>query len=485
MGFLAWFSFTPLVIFLALSGGWRRCLLGGFIAGAVQMGGLLTWIPAVMTRYGGVPYAGAWALYVLLVALQASYPALACAWTGLLISRRGRSSLLALPFVWVSLEYVESRFPLGGFPWLLAGYSQTGNPWMIQVADLTAVYGVSFLILCTNTAIAWYLLHRSNSLRALWPAGVAALLVAAAAVYGRASLSRWGSVPEQHTVAMLQQNISIDEPEAEVEWKYTQGYAKMADRLQPGKTDLLILPESPSPLSFQYDQAYRTMLDRLAGRFPMGIVFNNIAYEHRDGQTSYFNVAYFLDRQGTEVGRYDKIHLVPFGEYVPLKRLFFFVEAISKDVSDFHPGDNYTIAPVGGRPVAAIICFEAVFPRLARGFVRRGAELLINLSNDSWYGDSAAPYQHLAMARWRAVENRRFLLRATNSGISAVIDPCGRIRARSGLLREDICTGRFGFVASQSIYTRCGDAFAFLCVIISSALGGLCLIPGPRRVDAS
>lgn len=479
-GYLAWFAFTPLVLFVALCGSWRRSFLGGFVAGTVQMGGLLIWVPSVMSKYGGVPRVGAWVLYALLVALQAVYPAVACAWTGFLMSRRGEGLLLTLPFAWVTLEYVESRFPFGGFPWLLAGYSQTGKLWIMQIADLTAVYGVSFLILSANTAFAWYLLHRSRGLRALWPLGATGLLVGIVAVYGRASLSRWDSVPGDHTVAMLQQNMSIDESEAEMEWKYMEGYVKMADRLPPGKTDLLILPESPSPLSFQYDQRYRAMLCRIAGRFPMGMVFNNIAYEQYGGGVRYFNTAYFLNREGAEVGRYDKIHLVPFGEYVPLKRLFFFVDAISKDVSDFYAGSNYTTVPVAGRPAAVIICYEAVFPQLAREFVRRGAELLINLSNDSWYGDSAAPYQHLAMARWRAVENRRFLLRATNSGISAVIDPSGRIQVRSRLLHEDICTGRFAFAAGQTLYSRYGDAFVFLCAIISSSLGGLSVISRQR-----
>ncbi len=438
------------------------------------MGGLLVWVPAVMSRYGGVPRAGSWGLYALLVSLQALYPAAACAWTGFLISRRGKGFLLTLPFAWVTLEYVESRFPFGGFPWLLAGYSQTGNLWIMQIADLTAVYGVSFLVLCANTALAWCLLHRRQGMRAMWPLGATGLLVALACAYGRASLSRWQSVPQGFTVAMLQQNLSIDEPESEMEWKYTEGYAKMADRLQTGQTDLLILPESPSPLSFQYDQSYRTLLCNLASRFPMGIVFNNIRYEQQDESLRYYNTAYFLDNKCAEVGRYDKIHLVPFGEYVPMKPLFNFVEAISKDVSDFQPGSAYTTVPLAGRPAATIICYEAVFPQLARAFVRRGAELLINLTNDGWYGNTAAPYQHLAMARWRAVENRRFLLRATNSGISAVIDPCGRIQVRSRLQQEDICTGHFGFVADQTVYCRYGDAFVFLCVIISSSLGAIC-----------
>jgi apolipoprotein N-acyltransferase len=257
----------------------------------------------------------------------------------------------------------------------------------------------------------------------------------------------------------------------------------MADQLRAGAVDILILPESPSPLSFQYDADYRSSIQQLARRYPLGIVFSNIAFAGEGTGHGYYNSAYFLDREGNERGRYDKIHLVPFGEYVPLKKLFFFVESISKDVSDFQPGTQYVSVPIDDHRVSVVICFEAVFPRLVRQFVNRGAALLINLSNDRWYGDSAAPYQHLAMARWRAVENRRYLLRATNSGISAVIDPVGRVRSRSRLLCEDVCVGRFGFVGGSCFYARYGDVFVFLCVIITACFLLVCLIRASYRVN--
>jgi apolipoprotein N-acyltransferase len=181
----------------------------------------------------------------------------------------------------------------------------------------------------------------------------------------------------------------------------------------------------------------------------------------------YFNSAYFLDSTGSLAGIYDKIHLVPFGEYIPLKKIFFFSEAITKDVGEFFPGKEYKVVRIGGRPANAVICFEAVFPDLVRRFVNRGSQLIINLTNDGWYGNSAAPYQHFAIARFRAVENRRYFIRAANTGISAIIEPSGKIQSSSGLLHEAVCEGRFEFIDKQTIYTRYGNLLVFLCAIIS------------------
>ena len=267
---------------------------------------------------------------------------------------------------------------------------------------------------------------------------------------------------------MLQGNISFDDSERVLRDKFQDGYVRMADRLSP--SDLLILPESPSPMNFESDSNYRRTLEFLAGRFPLGMVFNNVTYRGPEQNRQYFNSAYFLDRNGTLAGVYDKMHLVPFGEYIPLKELFSFMNTVSKDEDFFSPGSDYLVVTIGGHPANAIICFEAVFPRLVRGFVQRGSRLIINLTNDGWYGDSAAPYQHLEIARFRAVENRRYLLRATNSGISALVEPTGRIQGPTGILRQAICEGRFDFIGSDTLYTRYGDVFVLLCAIIPCGL---------------
>lgn len=218
---------------------------------------------------------------------------------------------------------------------------------------------------------------------------------------------------------------------------------------------------------YHQDPDYRETMKGLARRFPLGLIFNNVSFRDVAGTPIYFNSAFFLDQNGTELGVYDKIHLVPFGEYIPWRKIFSFSETISKDVGNFHPGENHLTVPLRGRPANVIICFEAIFPDLTRAFIRRGSELIINLTNDAWYGNTSAPYQHLAMARWRAIESRRYLLRAANSGISAIIAPSGKIEVKTGLLREDSAIGGFSFLKGETFYVRYGGIFPILCVIVS------------------
>jgi apolipoprotein N-acyltransferase len=464
--YLAWVAQVPLLLFMLRSRGALGAFLGGMLAGFVQFALLLVWIPAVLVNYGGIQAAVAWSLFALLMAALAAYPGLACAATGIAVQKGGRALLLIFPFAWVAVELLRNYTPFGGFPWMLAGYSQTGNLRIMQVADIAGVYGVSFLILAVNTGIAWLLRSGMRRLRSYVPLLCATGLVTLCLAYGNLSLGRWDKLSPRYTAALLQANISADEPDEVIRHKFEQGYLDMAAQIRDLKVDLVVLPESPAPKSFQSDAEYRRSLTGLARHYSLGIIVSNVAFAEAPRDSRYFNSAYFLDQEGRVRGRYDKIHLVPFGEYVPLKSVFFFLQSITQEASDFSPGSELVKVDTPAGTMNAIICFEAVFPELVRRFVEQGSQLVVNLTNDSWYGDSAAPYQHLAMARWRAVENRRYLLRAANSGISAIIDPAGRITVTTGLLRQDICLGRFDFLAYESFYTRRGDVAAVLCAII-------------------
>jgi apolipoprotein N-acyltransferase len=466
--FLAWIAYAGLGSYLLRCRSVTAALAGGFLFGCAQYGGLLTWVPSVMKNYGGVPGVGALLLYALLVAIQAVFPAAASGLTRLCTQWYGKAGLLLLPVFWVVSEMAQTAVPFGGFPWMLTGYSQTNLIYLLQCADFCGVMGISFLILWSNTAIVWAFESECASLHRWLPLAAAAAAVIAGLIYGRAAAGRWDSVPANLSASMLQQNISVDDPIHIMEYKFQDGYARMAKESAGRDCDLLILPESPSPKSYQYDENYRSVMQSLAELPRLGLIFNNVAYEEIDGGFRYLNSAYVLDHGGHDSGRYDKVHLVPFGEYVPLKSIFFFIESVSKDVSDFRPGWALQPVSAGGQPLGILICFEAVFPEISRSLVRGGARLLVNLSNDAWYGHSAAPYQHLAMARWRAVENRRFLLRSTNSGITAVITPSGRITSSTGLFREEICRGSFAFLDARSVYSLCGNVTGLLCAIITA-----------------
>jgi apolipoprotein N-acyltransferase len=478
-GYFAWIAFSLLIAFIWIAKSPAVAFAGGFVAGIVQLFFLQIWIPTVLAHYGGLSGVLSWIAYGLMLILLALFPGAACLFAKSLILRGGDAFLFSLPFIWAVMEYALNYLPFGGYPWILAGYSQSNYLRFIQIADVTGVYGISFLVLFFNVAVFWMGLRWKRRLHGAWPLITAALLIVLCVIYGNFSLRRWSAIRPDFRAAMLQANISYDEPESVMLDKFERGYLRLAERLK-SSPHLLLIPESPSPVAFESGSDYRQAVERLAKRFPMGLVFNNVREEQSKGNEHYYNSAYFLNSDGKLVNIYDKMHLVPFGEYIPLQDVFRFIKIISKDVSGFSPGRNYQLIKIGERPSNAIICFEIVFPGLVRGFVRKGSQLILNLTNDGWYGDSSAPYQHLTIARWRAIENRRFLLRAANSGISAFIEPTGRIQTSTGILQEAVCEGRFAFIGHLTFYSRYGDVFVFVCAII--ACGFLVLAFSPKRI---
>lgn len=465
-GYLAWVALVPLLLFASRAKTSTHAFAGGFAAGAVEFAVLLVWMPAVLIHYGGVPTILAWGVQGLAVVVLAIYPGIACALMVYCIRRRGEICLFVFPFLWVVLEYLRGYIVVGGFPWLQLGYSQTNYLWLIQTADVAGVFGLSFVIVWTNSALAYLLLTPKRRFLALWPLAAAMSMIAGCALYGYFSLLHWNQIKPGFKVGLLQGNLSVDESENVLAAKFMNGYIQMADQLKSQNIDLLVLPESPAPLSYQYDAGYRKTLTELAKRYSLGLIFNNIAYADVGSEIRYYNSAYFLGGDGKEIGRYDKIHLVPFGEYIPWQSLFSFGETVSKDVGAFSPGEKYSVVAMGGHPANAVICYEIIFPDLVRRFVQNGSGLIVNLTNDQWYGESAAPYQHFTMSRWRAIENRRYLLRAANSGVSAIVEPTGRIQVETGLLLQAVCVGRFAFISDLTVYSRHGDFLVMLCAII-------------------
>jgi apolipoprotein N-acyltransferase len=463
-GWLAWFGLVPLIVVVCRCPGPRQALAAAWIASTVQCLLALRWIPSVLVDYGSVSKPLAGSLFAAMSVMLGASPAVP---VGLarLVTKNPAAVVLLIPFGWVLHELVLTSFPFGGFPWLLLGYSQTDWKWVSGVSAVTGVYGASFLVVVVNCAVAGFVTLPSRGLRLRVGAGAAALVCAGLAL-GRSELWR-ETGRATHSVAMLQANISMDESDEIRTRKFLEGYTEMGRRLPAGSADLLIIPESPSPLIFQFDERYRSAMAALARRHPLGMVLSNIAFDGHDSASRYFNSAYFLGPDGSERGRYDKVKLVPFGEYVPMQGLLGVAESISKDVGGFTPGRDLVAVPLGSSgPASALICFEAVFPQLSRGMVAGGAQVLINLSNDGWFRDTDAPHQHLNIARWRAMENHRYLLRATNSGITAVIKPDGTVTGPSGVLTEGVFTGRFSFESGTTQYTRRGDLFAAACAMI-------------------
>jgi apolipoprotein N-acyltransferase len=390
-----------------------------------------------------------------------------------------RACLLA-PFLWVALEYTRAHLPIISFPWNLTGYVAGGNLALVQLVTLTGIYGLSFLIVGFNALVAYaYMSGRQRVWKATLVAAAILILIATTGGY---------LIPQAvpHHVAHLVQTNFPQSESYPADW--LEIHAGELDQLEdlsvssaekatglpgvPSLPSLIVWPEVPAPFSFQ-EPVFQQRAVRIArdsgSYFLVGIVDWK-----RDpaGKWLASNSAVLLDPQGQRIFTYDKIHLVPFGEYVPLRNWLTFAGRLTADISDFTPGSVSGVGKVPGGSFGVFICYEAIFASEVRRFTVNGAELLINTSNDGWFGRSSAPTQHLMMARVRAVESRRWLLRDTNNGFTVAVDPYGRIVA--GLptdVRAEL-DAPYDFRRDLTLYARWGDWFAWLCVLATFALLG-------------
>jgi apolipoprotein N-acyltransferase len=465
---LVWFAFVPL--FIAAAGVPPR--LGfklGFVAGFSAYAGILYWLNIVMTNYGKLHWTVSGTLYLTLAAYLALYPGLVL-WLMRRGEGRGIPALCSFPVLWVGGELIRS-YILTGFPWAILGYSQYRTLPLIQICDLTGVYGVSFLVALANVVFyrIWVWLREKD---APYPvAGLATLLVLLAATlgYGFSALNRVEKGPLQR-VLLVQGNIPQD-----VKWDpaFQESTVATYERLsrkgcQSGGT-LVIWPESALPFYLQGEPAYAARVRALAVELKSCLVTGSPAFEKDGALVRYLNSAFLISPTGAVIGRSDKLHLVPFGEYVPLASLFPFVNKLVAGIGDFSPGKSALPLETTGGKVGVLVCFEGIFPEIARAYVQAGAGVLVNITNDAWFGNSSAPYQHLSMTVFRAVENRVPLVRAANTGISSVIDSKGHIRGMTALFEEATLAAEVRRGVGGSFYSRHGDLFALVCL-------GACLL---------
>ena len=412
---------------------------------------------------------------VLVVLLMAAYLAIfwgAVAWALAWLGRRfGPRTLWLAPALWVAAELLRT-YLLSGFPWGLLGYIPSRRLLLIQIAAWTGVYGVSALLALVNTTLAWAAVERRGR-AAVLAAALAIGAVGGAALVGRARLGAAGDGPTL-PVAVVQGNI----PQA-VKWDAafraeTFGiYGRLTQAAAPGSR-LIVWPEAAVPAYLRFEPGALRWVTDLAGVVRVPLLVGAPDAEPDGRRTRYLNSAFLVDAGGVR-GRYDKMHLVPFGEYVPLKRLLFFVEAIAAEIGDFTPGREATVFRLEGTPVGTVICYEVIFPDLFRRFVAGGATFMTNITNDAWFGDSGGPLQHLQMVPLRAVENGVAVVRAANTGVSAFVLPTGAIQSTLPLGERGILRGEVPLRRDTTFYTRFGDVFAYACLAITGAalLGGL------------
>ncbi len=448
----------------------RRGFFLGLAAGFVHFAGTVYWTGATVQTFGGLPWPVAVFVAGLLVAYMALYVAGASAIVAVLVNRFGLAGLFAAPAAWVSMEYLRGLL-IGGFPWIPLGNTMVTLLPLAQLASVTGVYGLSLFVALVNVGFALVALTRDRE--RLIAMGATILLIALVSVWGGARMSA-NTLVTQGTpirVGLIQANIAqVDKWNPDKAHMIVERYQQLTRQALAAGAEFILWPESSTPFYFEEDPQGVAVRDlvRQSGK-PLLLGSDEI----ESGPTKrYYNSAFILDEGGATAAVYRKIHLVPFGEYVPFQQLLFFVAPLVEAVSAFSPGQMVTLLPVNGHMVTTAICYEVTYPGLIREGVVRGSELLTTITNDSWYGESSAAYQHFEMAAMRAIEEGRYLVRSANTGISGIVDPYGRVLARTRLFETLTVVGEARFVTEKTLYAKIGDSVAYA----AAALTALALI---------
>ncbi|MBI5194238.1 MAG: apolipoprotein N-acyltransferase [Nitrospirae bacterium] len=473
---LAWIGIIPL-LFVIKGSSPKIAFLWSWFSGTLFSIFTLNWLTGTMSNYGGLPY---WISLLVLILLSA-YVGLYTGFFGLTASYLTKKTTLPFPLlaapVWVSFEYIRAHL-LTGFPWASLGYSQYKFLHIIQIADITSLYGISFLIIICNAAIFELfslLKNKGKSYRMTVMSSLsifsAAFLFILSLLYGNYKLKQTYYNPDNNIkVAVIQGDIP-----QHLKWdrnfqrKTIDIYEQLTEDSAKQNPAIVIWPETAAPFFFQERSVYQQEIYDLAKRNNISLLFGSPSYKYIDEYNiKLFNSAYLISPDGRDMSRYDKMHLVPFGEYVPLSKILFFLEKMVVGIGDFMPGKDFTVLQNNNIRLGTVICFEVIFPDLVRKFVLNGAEFMTTITNDAWFGKTSAPYQHFSMVVFRAVENRVYFARAANTGISGFISPAGEILNTTPIFVKSQITQKITPSTRKTFYTLYGDIFAYLCIFIAA-----------------
>jgi apolipoprotein N-acyltransferase len=483
--FLAWIGLVPLLLAIARRPSPLRALMLGWAMGTVFFYVTCYWLTYSMIHYGGVPTVLAYLLLVPGAVVIGIFPGIFAALTAFAIQKWGHMAVLLAPVFWPALEWV--RLGVTGQLWNAIGYSQAYHWRLIGAASWGGVYAVSFIILATNSAIALFILRRTPLTIA---ASVLTIFTAGCAIVGSSPplLTRYDFDSDAPSISIvaLQPNVPMKAVKSVEETKElmqrhlslsTTALQKIPDLA--GSAKLVVWPESPMNFTYDRDRAFQELVANFAKENKTSLLFNSLEPAPADGS---YNSAVLINESGQRISQYDKIRLMPFGEYVPLPQWLPGASLITGIVGEFTPGNNYTLMPVGAYRTGVFICIESAYPWIARRMTNEGADVLINISNDGYLGPTAVMRQHLANAIFRAVENGRPVVRVTNTGISALITEEGKVQERTGAFETDVRVWSLTPAATtRTAYTRYGDLFVQICAVITLLLFIALLLNNIRR----
>ena len=480
MGALAFVALVPLLLALRGAGAWRGAALG-WLAGTIACNGLTSAsIYTALLRAHHPAWIAAAEALVIPQLCGALFFAGFGAFVAVLERRRpgAPSRIVLVPAAWIAGEFARARIG-DGMPWVLLAHAAVGFPWMLQVADLAGAYGVSFVVALVNVLLAMLLERPATGGRRLHvPLAVAGTILAGVAAYGHAQLARW-RLPDGGTL-----RVALVQGDVPDEWRTSlrslpdvlaryQGLIAEAAHDSP---DLVILPENAAGVS---PAANPQVLARIAAPLDRSGALVLLGAPRTvslgPGRAAVRNSAFLVSPGGTPLATYDKIHLVPFGE----TSTWLLPGALRRRLGlsdDYSAGDAVTLFDVGGTRTGVLICWEGIYAGAARTLVQAGAQLLVNLSNDDWFGGHAAVEQHFRATLLRAVETRRFLLRATNSGVTAIVDPRGVVVASAQRDAPAVVTAEVAAASAETLYVRVGDVFAWACLLVALVAGAALLV---------
>jgi apolipoprotein N-acyltransferase len=483
LSWCAWFALVPLLIAIRDATP-RQGFLLAMMAGMVHYIGLLYWLIHTMHIYGYLPIYQCVAVLIIMATVLSIFWGFFGWFAATKIDTFNQ--LWLLPTIWTALEYIRTYF-FTGFPWEFLGHSQYKQIWMIQIADLIGVYGISFLLVSINISIfmcvASFLKYRWKrkyiKFRTIAVSiSASGLMLTAIFYYGQyrinivdQSLKKTSKV----NIALIQGNI-----DQSIKWdssfqNYTiKRYNRLSYSSLSTNPQLIVWPETATPFYFAHNKKLTRKVMIGIKKAKTSFLIGSPSVIVKNGEVQYYNSAYLINKHGTIVDKYDKVHLVPFGEYVPLKKHISFVGKMVEQVGDFQSGKKGSTLQWEKGDLGLQICYEIIFPDLSRAMVNNGAKLLLNITNDAWFGTTSAAYQHFAMAVFRAVENKRTLARSANTGISGFVDPAGRILATTPLYEEKVLTRSVPILKETTVYTRYGDIFASTCLALMAiyVIGG-------------
>ncbi len=481
---IAWAALVPLMVSISTM-NIKKAFFTGLAAGMSFFAFLIYWIVPTLDIYGHLPFYLSVPILFLLTFYLGLYTSIFAIGFKLL-----KKNSIMMPFqaasLWVGLEYLRS-FLFTGFPWGILGYSQYKNLHIIQIADITGVYGVSFLIVTANGVLymAWMTFFSSDKSGqrlkkyAEYPFKIQKtisalfcffIIMSVALYYGFTKFNVINKTDKNSAmvkVAVIQGNIKQSEKWDNYFKKLSvEKYCRLSETASHENPALIVWPETALPFYFHVDRKFSDIVDKCIKKSRADFLIGSPAFKRDHGVLKFFNRAYMVNRQAVITGKYDKIHLVPFGEYVPFGKYLAFLGKLTAQAGDFSAGKKEFIPlEFKDKTTGVLICFEAIFPDLARKFVKNGADILVTITNDAWFGRTSAPSQHFSMCVFRAVENRRSMARAANTGISGFIAPTGNILITSSLYKEKFLTKKLPCLKIKTFYTRYGDLFALICLI--------------------